>query len=511
MDYTLVEPEKTSFGLSVENENYLKTCLRSTGFSLIPSPCRGANRAQFGDVLCLLNMVDLNLIFKHPHFRKIVSNPTDQPHLIVFGRYPQVGKTKTRLIPALGPAGAAALQKRMTEKTVAAARRVTERVGGRLVFCHDGGNQQQARRWLGGRHIDYMPQPTGDLGRRMHMAMKSAFDGGAHRVVLVGTDIPGLTPEILEQAFDALNEKDLVLGPSIDGGYWLVGMTRPENVFDGIAWSKPDVLPNTLVLARQIGLTPYLLEPLNDLDTPDDLAVEKWGRQARRPYLSVIIPAIDDALQITQTIVAATSPDAEIIVSDGGSTDRTVEIAKALGARIVSGMPGRAGQQNRAAAIARGGVLLFLHADTRLPNNYEDHIFETLMDRRTVIGAFRLATDPQSPAMQKFASLAKRRAGWLNLPSVDQVLFMRKGDFDAAGGFPEVPIAEDLYLIRLMGQNGRVALASAAAVTANRRWQRFRPMRTTIIQTIIALGCIAGVAPGRLAQLNRWAMKKIHR
>ncbi len=435
-------------------------------------------------------------------------HPTDHPHLIVFGRYPRVGMAKTRLIPALGPAGAAALQKRLAEQTVATARQAAGQIGARLVFCHDGGNRRKMCQWLGGSQISYVPQATGALGRRMHLAMQRAFDGGARRVVLVGTDIPGLTSDILLQAFSALNEKALVLGPSTDGGYWLVGMTRPANIFDNIVWSQRDVLQKSLALARQKGLAPHLLAPLSDLDTPDDLVRERGGNRPQAPYLSVIIPAVDEARQIARTLAAATSADAEIIVSDGGSTDRTIEIAKTLGARIIGGKRGRASQQNRGAADARGEVLLFLHADTRLPQNYVTHVFSTLMDRRTMLGAFRFATDIHTPVMRKIAFLANLRAGWLNLPYGDQGLFMRKHDFDMAGGFPSVPIAEDLYLVRRMARQGRITLAPAAAITSGRRWQHLGPMRTTIINAVVAVGCLAGVAPQRLAPLYPWLSKK---
>jgi len=437
-----------------------------------------------------------------------VLNSSDDAHLIVFGRYPRVGMTKTRLIPALGPAGAAALQKRLAEKTVATARQATIRIGARLVFCHDGGNQKQLRHWLGDRHIRYVAQATGDLGRRMHLAMQRAFNGGARRVVLVGTDIPGLTSAVLEQAFSALHERDLVFGPSTDGGYWLVGMTRPENIFDSIVWSRPDVLEKSLALARQKGMTSHMLAPLNDLDTPDDLARESGGNQAPPPYLSVIIPMVDEARQMTRTLAAAASPDTEIIVSDGGSTDRTVQIARSLGARIVSGRRGRAGQQNRGARAARGEVLLFLHADTRLPSNYVNQVFETLMDRRTRLGAFRFATDIRTPAMRCIVYCTNLRAGWLKLPCGDHGLFLRQRDFTAVGGFPDVPIAEDLYLVHRMARKGHIAIAPAAAVTSGRRWRRLGPMRTTIINTILAVGILAGVSPERLTPLYRLPPKK---
>lgn len=437
-----------------------------------------------------------------------MKNPVESAHLIVFGRYPQVGTTKTRLIPALGPIGAAALQKRLAEKTVATAHQAAIRIGARLEFCHDGGKEQQLHQWLGNRAIRYASQANGHLGQRMRQAMQRAFDGGAHRVVLVGTDIPGLTTAILEQAFKALHEKDLVLGPSVDGGYWLVGMTRPENIFDGIMWSRPDVLENTLTLARQKGMAPCLLDPLNDLDTPGDLAREMGRQGSASPYLSVIIPALNEERQIARTIRDATSPDAQIIVSDGGSTDRTVAIARSLGAHIISGQTGRACQQNRGAAAAGGEVLLFLHADTLLPPNYGNHIFDTLMDRWTVLGAFRFATDAHTPAMRTIAFFTNLRAGRLKLPYGDQGLFVRRADFYRFGGFPETPIAEDLYLVRKMARNGRIALAPVAAVTSARRWQRLGPVRTTLVNTIITVGCLAGVSPERLAPLYRLPAKK---
>jgi rSAM/selenodomain-associated transferase 2/rSAM/selenodomain-associated transferase 1 len=432
----------------------------------------------------------------------------NRPRLIVFGRYPRPGKTKTRLIPVLGRAGAASLQRRLTERTLAAARRCAAQTGARVSFCHDGGNRQQLDRWLGSGDIDRWPQAAGDLGRRMYVAIQTAFDQRARQVVLVGTDIPGLASDTLNQALGSLNKHDLVLGPSPDGGYWLIGMTSPIDLFDGIVWSRPDVLEKTLALARQKGIEPCLLDPLNDLDTPADLALETDRRTSPAPFLSVIIPTLNEAERIARTIASATSADAEILVSDGGSTDRTIAIARSLGARIVSGDRGRAGQQNRGAAAARGEVLLFLHADTRLPRNYEDHIFEVLMDRRTVLGAFRFETDVHTPAMRLIAWFTNLRAGLLYLPYGDQGLFLRRADFFRFGGFPKTPIAEDLFLVRTMIRHGRVSLAPAAAVTSARRWRRLGPLRTTLINTIIAVGCLAGVPPGRLAPLYRLPPQK---
>jgi len=425
--------------------------------------------------------------------------------LIIFGRYPRPGKTKTRLIPAMGPAGAADLQRRLTERTVAIAKRCLGRINARLAVHHDGGSKKQMQRWLGRRDIEYVPQAQDDLGGRMFRSLQWAFDQGARRVVLVGTDIPDLAPAHLETASDRLEQNDLVIGPSEDGGYWLVGMSRLENIFEGIAWSTATVLETTLNLARRKGMTISLLDPLSDLDDSDDLDRQGLGNAAAKPYLSIVVPTLNEERRLAAALVGARSADAEIIVSDGGSTDYTVAVARAHKARVVEGPRGRAAQQNRGAAAAKGRVLLFLHADTLLPDNYVDHVFDTLMDRRAVLGAFRFQTDMATPAMRWIAFWTHLRAAWLRLPYGDQGLFLRRGDFWAAGGFPQVPIAEDLYLVRRLARRGRIAIAAAPVVTSARRWQKLGPLRTTLINTAIAIGCLAGADPDRLAPLYRFS------
>lgn len=430
--------------------------------------------------------------------------------VIVFGRYPVPGRTKTRLIPALGPAGAALLQRRLTERIVTAVRRAAIGSHARRIFCSAGGSAPQIHRWLGSQIDAAWPQAEGDLGRRMDLAIRRAFACGARQVVLVGTDIPGLTPAVIESAFASLAANDLVLGPCTDGGYWLVGMGRPVNIFGDIAWSRPDVLHNTLALAAKRGLSVHLLPVLADLDTPADLARADLPWKPRKPYLSVVIPTLDEAARIERSLSSAGDVDVEIIVSDGGSRDDTAAVARSWGARVIQGVRGRAGQQNRGAAASRGDVLLFLHADTRLPANYVAQVFETLMNPQTVLGAFRFDTDLQTPALRWVRFWTNLRAAKLKLPYGDQGLFLWRNTFFRCGRFPEVPIAEDLYLVRAMGKRGRIALAPEAVVTSARRWRHLGVVRTTLINTLIAAGCLAGVAPQRLAPLYRLPGKRPH-
>jgi len=373
--------------------------------------------------------------------------------------------------------------------------------------CFEGDSKQKMRRWLGSGAI-LSRQVPGNLGERMQAAFLDAFQRGAARVVLLGTDIPQLRTDHLEQSFDALAENDLVIGPSTDGGYWLIGLNHPVDLFEGIKWSTDAVFGQTLALAKEQGLRVKILSPLKDIDTAEDLKQVLPGWATKGPYVSVVIPALNEAVNIEATIKRAMHEDAEIIVVDGGSIDNTVEIASSAGVRVVAGPQGRAVQQNLGAKAATGRVLLFLHADTLLPTGYVNYIFEILMDRKTVAGAFRFKTNFDHPSMKVIELLTNIRSRYLKLPYGDQGLFIRKSVFESVGGFPEVPIAEDLLLLRRLSKYGRIRITPAHALTSARRWQTLGLFRTTLINQIILIGCWLGVSPGALASMYRFTNKK---
>ncbi len=424
--------------------------------------------------------------------------------LIIFGRYPVPGKTKTRLIPALGPVGAANLQRRLTEKTLITARKFAARHKTGIECCFEGGTSQKIGRWLGS--IPTLSfQQAGDLGRRMRFALFDALIEGNQRVVLLGTDIPGINAEILEQAFAALLEHDIVLGPSTDGGYWLMGLKRPVDVFEGVDWGSPRVLEQTLAQARKMGLAVSLLEFLSDVDTPED--VKKWRFEESAPgsFLTVVIPSLNEENYIHRAISSATDRDVEVIVADGGSTDGTVSLAESLGARVIHCPLGRARQQNCGAAAAKGENLLFLHADTRLPEGYVTQVFETLMAPGPVMGAFRFKTDFSSPLMRLVEWVTHLRSRYLKLPYGDQAIFMEKQIFEKAGGFPVVPIGEDLFLVRHLSKHEdvQVATATGAVVTSGRRWKTLGPLKTTWINQLMLMGMAMGISLETLSRLYR--------
>jgi uncharacterized protein len=187
--------------------------------------------------------------------------------LIIFTRYPEPGKTKTRLIPALGEEKAAQLHRRMAEHTILQARSLSCAIE----VWYVGGSEELIQDWLG-RDLCYRKQPAGDLGDRMCGAFRSAFEQGYQSVMIVGTDCPELTTDFMAQGFASLRNQVVTIGPAIDGGYYLIGLQRlvPE-LFQKINWSTAMVFAETLAIADKLQLPTYLLPSLHDIDLPDDL------------------------------------------------------------------------------------------------------------------------------------------------------------------------------------------------------------------------------------------------
>lgn len=197
--------------------------------------------------------------------------------LIVFTRYPEAGKTKTRIIPALGAEGAANLHRQMTEYTLLQARQPSIDRPFAIEIHFTGGNARLMEDWLGSGLV-YRQQSRGDLGQRMKSAFEIAFARGKSKAIVIGTDCPSLTPALIFAAFDALDRgSDLVLGPALDGGYYLIGLcgSFPE-LFTGIEWGSSRVFEQTRAIARQLNLRVCELAALRDIDRPEDLIAVPW-------------------------------------------------------------------------------------------------------------------------------------------------------------------------------------------------------------------------------------------
>lgn len=197
---------------------------------------------------------------------------SSKQRLIIFTRYPEPGKTKTRLIPVLGSVGAANLQRQMTEHTILQVKELQKVIDISVAVWYSGGDLRLMQEWLG-LNLVYQPQGEGDLGSRMARSLLQAFQSGAEKAIIIGTDCPGLNAQILATAFDKLRSFDIVLGPAMDGGYYLIGLRQliPE-LFANIEWGTAQVFQRTLEIAQKLNLSHVNLVPLADIDRPEDLS-----------------------------------------------------------------------------------------------------------------------------------------------------------------------------------------------------------------------------------------------
>ena len=188
-------------------------------------------------------------------------------------RWPAPGRCKRRLARELGAARAAQIQARLTDHTLAAAREARQVHGLELVLAVEGLGSRAAKRWGQAHGADRaVLQGRGALGLRMQRQFQRAAREGSSQVVLIGSDLPELEASDLSAAFTSLGHRQGVLGPAQDGGYWLIGLRRPEpELLAGIAWGSAQVLEQTLAAMARRGLEPELLTRRGDLDWARDL------------------------------------------------------------------------------------------------------------------------------------------------------------------------------------------------------------------------------------------------
>lgn len=216
-------------------------------------------------------------------------------------------------------------------------------------------------------------------------------------------------------------------------------------------------------------------------------------------HISVIIPTLNEAAMIGATIAALRSndPSVQIIIADGGSRDQTVTLALAAGATVVSAPRGRGPQCNAGAAVANGELLLFLHADTSLPEGAFKLVRDTFADPRVAVAKFRLSFDLRHPILDLAA-----RMMWVDsrLTSYgDQGIVIRRDFFHTLGGFPAWPLFEDVRLFELARARTQVHVLPATVVTSARRFQANGALKQLLIDIGLWIEYVAGVSPFAIA------------
>ena len=221
--------------------------------------------------------------------------------------------------------------------------------------------------------------------------------------------------------------------------------------------------------------------------------------------ISVIIPVLNEAARLEKTILnLEANSDTEIIVVDGGSQDKTVELTKMLGVKLICySSAHRAQQLNLGAQSARGEILLFLHGDTLLPDGYQDMVKKALSEPEIIAGAFELSIEGQMPSLRFIEKMVNWRSRFFSLPYGDQGIFLNASIFKQIGGFSDFPIMEDFELVQRLKSQGKITIIPAQVITSGRRWQRLGIWQTTLINQLIVIGYFLGVPPLQLAKWYR--------
>jgi rSAM/selenodomain-associated transferase 2 len=219
--------------------------------------------------------------------------------------------------------------------------------------------------------------------------------------------------------------------------------------------------------------------------------------------LSIIIPVLDEGESIAATLDALSdlrSLGNEVIVVDGGSRDATVQRARLRADRVVSSPRGRALQMNAGAAKATGDVLLFLHADTRLPAAAELLVLDGLERSQRAWGRFDVKIDGKSPLLIIVGWLMNLRSRLTGIATGDQAMFIKREAFQAVGGFPEIALMEDIALSKRLKRVSRPLCLAQRVVTSGRRWEKHGVLATVLLMWRLRLAYFLGADPQALAQ-----------
>ena len=220
--------------------------------------------------------------------------------------------------------------------------------------------------------------------------------------------------------------------------------------------------------------------------------------------LAIVIPALNEAVNLSRLLpdLARGCPGAEIVVVDGGSGDDTATVVARLpGPRLLESARGRAVQMNHGAREAGGDTLLFLHADTRLPDGAARAIEQTLAEPGVVGGRFDVRFDNERPLYRVIAWFMNTRSRASGICTGDQAIFVRRADFEAVGGYPDIPLMEDIELSRRLKRRGNLRALRLRVTTSARKWEREGPLRTIGLMWALRFLHFCGVAPARL---HRW-------
>jgi rSAM/selenodomain-associated transferase 2/rSAM/selenodomain-associated transferase 1 len=449
--------------------------------------------------------------------------------VVLFARYPERGKIKSRLATVYDPDFIEGLYQNFIDDLIDMLQ------GGDLPFFiafHPPDKEEEMKRLFGKENV-YLPQEGSDLGERMKNVFLRCFSKGFESIVIIGSDIPDLPEEIPEEALNSLERHDVSIGPAGDGGYYLIGFrkeTFTPDVFEGIAWGTDTVFKETLKTLHAKNRTAHILPQWNDIDTPEDidgflernertaaphsrtmsyLAKAAYNKgESSSPKFSIIIPVINEGATINRTIDHMEGLGGqysfECIVVDGSDDGTTLKEIEKGGVKKLISPRGRGRQMNRGASVAAGEILLFLHADTILPEGALDHIASVMKNDRYVGGAFDLEIASENVLLRLIEKAASIRSRITRIPYGDQAIFIRRSFFQDLGGFKDISIMEDVEIMQRIKKKKRPIYITRERVrTSPRRWEKEGIVYATLRNWSLMILYLMGMKPEKLARFYK--------
>lgn len=434
--------------------------------------------------------------------------------LIIFTRVPIAGKTKTRMMPDLSPDKAAEFHSCVLKDMEEEFSNLNADIF--IYFKKDVKDVTTALEDIfPGKKL--CEQNGTDLFDSMNNAFEDLINRGYEKIVLIGSDVPEILKSDVEEAFRLLEEKDVVFGPSKDGGYYLVAMKKANReVFNIKTKDGSDVLKVSIHNVKKESLRFSLIREIKDMDTYNDLKTLFSGRLnlkaehcknflAENIKISIVIPIYKEGENLKRLIsdIKKYAPEAEIIVA---YTDEDKDIAESLkigGVKKVKAPKGRGIQQNEGAMAAEGEIILFLHSDTVLYRNFMSDIRNAVKNYRT--GCFKIAFDDKSLIMKICAFMSNIRAK-KGIMFGDQAIFIDRELFNGIGGFKERYLMEDLRLsLDLKEREIENCVIDNTVISSARRFRGsiLHKIKTFILMRRLRRLYLDGVSSEKLCEMYR--------
>jgi rSAM/selenodomain-associated transferase 2/rSAM/selenodomain-associated transferase 1 len=432
--------------------------------------------------------------------------------IIYFCKSPQRNYAKTRLAASIGNTNALLIYKFILKQLFG------QKVPMKVFIAYSG-----CKDFIPSKFSSF-PQTGSNLAKRMQNAFLHLFHLGYNEVILVGADIPRLDKDVINKAFHLLKNADAVISPTKDKGYYLIGFKKKHfraEAFE-IDFKNKNVFSLTCKALK--GLRVKHGKLLEDIDTVQDLRsfYQSYPKNPfslfikpivqNLPKISIIMPVYYEDTKAVKTVNLAyknaKNRDFEVIVVDTNERTSIDRLQFSNPVRLICSSKGRANQLNAGFDAAKGEIVLFLHADTLLPKNWDTLIQKAL--QTSDAGAFSLSIDSPLKWLQFVAFMTNVRAKIFSTPYGDQAQFFKADVFKKIGKFPSIPIMEDVAVIRALKSKGfKLIILNEKVITSARRWHEEGLFYTTLRNRILSTLYTLKVSPEKLANFYKALQYKL--